>query len=75
MVTLKILEGKERKVLMTAQHKNRILIIGDVRRYTARVSYNFDTFSVTGYVKRNVDLDIIMATAKSKSKIMTKMMR
>ena len=29
MVTSKILEGKERKVLMTAQPKHRILIIGD----------------------------------------------
>jgi len=44
LVTLKILEGKEREVLITAQHKNRILIIGEVRRYTVRLSYNFGHF-------------------------------
>jgi len=44
LVTLQILEGIEREVLMTAQYKNRILIIGEVRRYTVRISDNFGHF-------------------------------
>jgi hypothetical protein len=72
LVTSKILE---RKVLITAQPKHRILIIGDshVRGYAERLSDNLGhSFNVTGYVKPNTDLDIITTTAKSESKNMTK---
>ena len=73
--TSKISEGRERKVSVTAQTKHRILIIGDsdVRNYAEWLSDHLGhSFNVTGYVKLNADLDIIMTTAKSESKNMTK---
>ena len=47
MVTSKISEGKERKLLMTEQPKDRIIIIGDshVRGYAEKLSDNWDTLS------------------------------
>ena len=73
MVTLKISDGKERKVLMTAQPKHITLIIGDslVRGYAERL-ITLDTFNVTVYVKQNADLDIITTTAKSRVEIRIK---
>jgi len=52
---------------MTAQTKHRILIIGDshVRCFTEDLVSTWDTFSITGYVILNTNLDIIMTTAKS----------
>ena len=75
MVTSKISEGKERKLLMTEQPKDRIIIIGDshVRGYVEILSDNLGhSFNITGYVKLNADSDIIMTTVKSESKNMTK---
>ena len=73
LVTLKISDGKERKVLMTAQPKHITLIIGDslVRGYAERL-ITLDTFNVTVYVKQNADLDIITTTAKSRVEIRIK---
>ena len=54
MVTSKISEGKERKLLMTEQSKDRIIIIEDriiiiedshVRDYAEKLSDNWDTLS------------------------------
>jgi hypothetical protein len=53
-----------------AQAKHRILIIGNshVRNYAERLSdYLGHSFTVTGYVKLNADVDIILTTAKSES--------
>jgi hypothetical protein len=75
LVTSKISVGKEGKVLMTAQPKHRILIIGDshVGGYTERLSDNLGhSFNITSYVKLNNDLDIITNTEQSQSKNMTK---
>ena len=60
---------------MMAQANHRILIIGDshVRNYAEKFSDHLGhSFNVTSYVKLNADLDIIMNTAKSESKSMTK---
>jgi Fe-S cluster assembly scaffold protein SufB len=75
MFTSNISEAKERKVLMTAQSKHGVLIIGDshVQGYAERLSDNLGhSFNVTGYVKPNADLNIITTTAKSESINMTK---
>jgi hypothetical protein len=53
LVTSKTSEGKERKLLMTEQTKDRIIIIGDghVRGYAGKLSENLGhSFNVTGYV-------------------------
>jgi hypothetical protein len=66
------LEGKERKILMTAQPKPRVLITGDshVRGYAEILSDKLGhSFNVIGYVKPNPDLDIITTTANSESKL------
>jgi hypothetical protein len=46
LVTSKISEGKERKIVMTAQPKHRILLIGDSRvgGYAERLSDNLGHF-------------------------------
>jgi len=52
-----------------------LLIIGEshVRGYVAGLSANLGhSFNITGYVKPNSNLDIIMTTAKSQSKNMIK---
>jgi len=56
--------------MVMAQAKHKILIIGDshVINYGERLSdYLGHSFTVTGYVKLNADLDIIMITAKPES--------
>ena len=53
------MEGKERKLLMTAQPQHRILIIGEghVRGYAAGLNANLGhSFNVAGYVKTNSNL-------------------
>ena len=75
LATSKILEEKEKKVLMTEQPKHRILIIGYilVRGHAERLSDNFGHFfNLTGYVKPNADLNIITITAKLESENMSK---
>ena len=75
LVTSKILEGKERKVLMKSQPKHRTLIIGDchVRGHAERLSDNLGhSFNITGYVRPNSNFNIITNTAISQNKIMTK---
>jgi hypothetical protein len=63
LVTSKISEGKERKLLMTARPK----ITGDshVRGYAERISDNLGhSLNITVYVKPNGDLVTITITAK-----------
>ena len=68
MVTSKISEGRKRKILITAQPKRWILIIGGIHVSGYAESDNLGHYlNVTGYVK-HADWDIIMTTAKSESK-------
>jgi len=70
LATSNILEEKERKVLMTAQPKHRILIIGYilVRGHAERLSDNLGHFfNLTGYVKPNADLNITKNIGKNET--------
>jgi len=62
LVTSKILEGKERKLLMTTEPKDRILINGEshVRGYAEKFSDNLGhSFNVIGYVCGNMYFKIV----------------